>query len=318
MPMNVETHIALGLDRPLPRQVNDRSNADIVASLNHAGDAPYHPCPEAFPDPAIPPGIIKKHARWRDSRIYPNTWRDIYVYTTANLDVAHPVQLIVFNDGYGYVSRRGPVRATQVLDSLHASGEIDATIAVFVNPGCTNDIEEVQDPAQREEAMRQRSFEYDSLTPDYGRFLMDELLPFVAREHQIRISDDPERRMICGISSGGICAFTVAWQHSDHFRPVLSHCGSFTNIRGGHNYPYLIRTTPRKPMRVFLTSGRNDAQTLTGDWPLANKTIANALTYAGYDHRFEFGNGGHSLRHGGALFADSLRWLWPRAATPTA
>ncbi len=317
MPMNVETHVALGLDRPLPRQVNDRSNADIVASLNHAGDAPYHPCPEAFTDAAIPPGTIKKHARWRDSRIYPDTWRDIYVYTPANLDAARAAQLIVFNDGYGYVSRRGPVRAAQVLDSLHASGDIDATVAVFVNPGCPNDIEEVQSPAQREVAMRQRSFEYDSLTPDYGRFLMDEVLPFVVREHPITISDEPERRMVCGISSGGICAFTVAWQHPDHFRRVLSHCGSFTNIRGGHNYPYLIRTTPRKPIRVYLTSGAHDAETLTGDWPLANKTVDNALMYAGYDHRFEFGNGGHSLRHGGALFADSLRWLWPRATETT-
>ena len=25
--------------------------------------------------------------------------------------------------------------------------------------------------------------------------------------------------------------------------------------------------------------------------------------------RFEFGDGGHNLRHGGALFADTLRWL---------
>ncbi len=141
------------------------------------------------------------------------------------------------------------------------------------------------------------------------------MLPFVVREHRFVISEDPDRRMVCGISSGGICAFTVAWQYPDRFRRVLSHCGSFTNIRGGHNYPYLIRTTPRKPIRVFLQSGSNDAETLYGDWPLANRTVANALKYAGYEYRFEFGNGGHSLRHGGALFADSLRWLWPRVGT---
>ena len=159
-------------------------------------------------------------------------------------------------------------------------------------------------------AMTQRSIEYDSLTPEYGTFLLEEVLPFVVHEHGIAITDDPERRTICGISSGGICAFTVAWQHADSFRRVLSHCGSFTNIRGGHNYPYLIRATPRKPLRVFLQSGANDAETLFGNWPLANKTMDDALRYAGYEHRFEFGSGGHSLRHGGALFADSLRWLW--------
>jgi enterochelin esterase family protein len=313
MPMNVETHVALGLDRPTPEQVNGRSNADILASLNHAGDAPYHPCPEAFPDASIPAGSVTRHADWDRSRIYPNTLRDIFVYQPANLNTSRTAQLIVFNDGFGYLSRRGPVRAAQVLDSLHASGEIEPTVAVFVNPGRPNDVAEALESAQRDAAMRQRSIEYDSLTPDYGRFLLDEVLPFVVSAHELSISDDPDRRMVCGISSGGICAFTVAWQHPDHFRRVLSHCGSFTNIRGGHNYPYLIRATPRKPLRVFLQSGKHDAETLYGDWPLANQTMANALAYAGYDRRFEFGEGGHSLRHGGALFADSLRWLWPRA-----
>ncbi len=310
MPMDVKTHVALALDRAAPTEVNGRSNADIVPSLNHAGDAPYHPCPEAFPDASIPAGTVTKHADWTQSRIYANTVRDLFVYTPAGHDPARPAALIVFNDGFGYLGRRGSVRATQVLDSLHAYGAIEPTVAVFVNPGRPLDPTNADRSLMNDVAMSQRSFEYDSLTPDYGTFLLEEVLPFVARKHRIVITDDPERRTICGISSGGICAFTVAWQHPDRFRRVLSHCGSFTNIRGGHNYPYLIRTTPRKPIRVYLQSGANDAQTLFGDWPLANKTMANALTYAGYDYRFEFGEGGHSLRHGGALFADSLRWLW--------
>lgn len=121
---------------------------------------------------------------------------------------------------------------------------------------------------------------------------------------------DPNHRTLCGISSGGICAVTAAWHCPDEFARVISHYGSFTNIRGGHNLPYLVRSTPRKPLRVFLQSGANDAATLFGDWALANQTMANALAYAGCDYRFEFGRAGHSLHHGGALFADTLRWLW--------
>lgn len=310
MPMDVTTHVALGLDRPTPMEVNGRSNHDIGPSLNHAGDTPYHPCPEAFPDESVAPGTTIKHSDWGHSRIYPDTIRDLLVYTPANHDVRRPAALIVFNDGFGYVSRRGSVRATQVLDSLHASGQIEPTVAVFVNPGRPLNPERADKTMMNDAAMTQRSIEYDSLTPDYGTFLREEVLPFVVREHGIAITNDPERRTICGISSGGICAFTVAWQHTDSFRRVLSHCGSFTNIRGGHNYPYLIRSTSRKPLRVFLQSGANDAETLFGNWPLANQTMDDALRYAGYEHRFEFGSGGHSLRHGGALFADSLRWLW--------
>jgi enterochelin esterase family protein len=36
---------------------------------------------------------------------------------------------------------------------------------------------------------------------------------------------------------------------------VISWIGSFTNIRGGHNYPWLVRNAPRKPLRVFLQDG---------------------------------------------------------------
>jgi enterochelin esterase family protein len=60
------------------------------------------------------------------------------------------------------------------------------------------------------------------------------------------------------VSSGGIAAFTAAWHHPDQCRRVLSHCGSFTDIWGGHNYPSVLRRTPRKPLRVLLQSGAHD------------------------------------------------------------
>ena len=309
MPLSTDTHVALGLDQPQPFEVNGRSNLDILKSLDHPGDAPYHPCPEAHPEDGIPEGTVDKHKAWDESRIYPDTRRDLFVYRPAGFDAGKASRVMVFQDGFGYLSRNGAIRATRVFDALHAAGEIEQTVGVFVNPGLPPGVD--PKPGERNaEAMAQRSYEYDSLTPDYGNFLIEEVLPFVSRTHDITFTDHAEDWTVCGISSGGICAFTVAWMHPDHFRRVLSHCGSFTAIRGGQNYPYLIRTTERKPLRIFLQSGENDAETLAGDWPLANKTIANALAYAGYDHEFVFGSGGHNLRHGGAIFADSLRWLW--------
>jgi enterochelin esterase family protein len=308
MPLSVETHVALGLDQRAPNEVNGRSNMDIMASLEHPGDAPYHPCPEAHADD-VPEGNVTRHAQWQDSEIYPATHRNLSVYTPANFDHSRPARLIVFQDGNGYLSRNGAVQASRVLDTLHARAEIEQTVGVFVDPGVPEGV--IVEPGEfNVKAMQQRSYEYDSLTPDYGNFLLDEVLPYVAGAHSINFTSDPAERTICGISSGGICAFTAAWMHPGHFQRVLSHCGSYVAIRGGQNYPYLIRTTERKPIRVFLQSGENDAQTLAGDWPLANRTMANALAYAGYDHQFVFGSGGHSLRHGGAIFADSLRWLW--------
>ena len=109
---------------------------------------------------------------------------------------------------------------------------------------------------------------------------------------------------------GGIAAFTVAWERPDQFRKVISHIGSFTNIRGGHVYPSLIRQAAVRPIRVFLQDGSNDLDNQFGNWPLANQEMAAALKFRGYDYRFEYGDGGHTQKHGGALLPDALRWLW--------
>ena len=56
-------------------------------------------------------------------------------------------------------------------------------------------------------------------------------------------------RAICGNSSGGICAFTVAGTRT--FSESGQPYWRFVNIRGGYHYPSLIRKTKRK-LRVFF------------------------------------------------------------------
>ncbi len=302
MPMSLETYRALGLDTQPPLEMNGRGAADFRLALNHAGDGCYNPCPEAFPAEDVAEGQLSVHRGWEGSRIFAGTRRDVFVYLPAGFDRSKPANLIVFNDGSGYLWVKGAVRATRVLDTLHARGEITQTVGVFINPGSRRD--------DREPDWEQRRAEYDPLTDAYIRFLLEELLPFVEEAEGLTLTEDPAGRAICGISSGGICAFTAAWFRPDRFGRVLSHCGSFVNIDGGHNYPFLVRSTPRKPIRVLIQGGENDGRNVYGDWPLANRTMANALAFAGYDTRFEFGTGGHTLRHGGAIFADSVRWLF--------
>ncbi|HEY2048335.1 MAG TPA: alpha/beta hydrolase-fold protein [Caulobacteraceae bacterium] len=300
--MSVETYRELALDRQPELEMNGRGAADFHVSLNHAGDAPYHPCSEAFSDETVPPGDVAVHRGWTGSRIFAGTRRDVFVHTPAGLNRTARPNLIVFNDGVGYLSRKGAVRAGQVIDTLVARGEIPPVVGIFVNPGSLRD--------DSEPDFDQRRREYDPLTPDYGRFLIEELLPFVEAEQELRLTEDPAGRVVCGISSGGIAAFTAAWRFPGQFGGVISHCGSYVNIDGGHNYPFLVRSTPRKPIRVFIQSGENDGRNVYGHWPMANQVMADALVFAGYDVRFEFGTGGHTLRHGGALFAETLRWMF--------
>ena len=251
---------------------------------------------------------MTKH-EWK-SKIFEGTIRDYWVYVPKQYDPAKPACLMVFQDGHTYVGETGDFRVPIVFDNLISKGEMPVTIGMFINPG-----HRAETTPERPWNANNRSFEYDTLSDQYARFLLEEMLPEVGKQY--KLTDGAAGRAICGISSGGICAFTVAWQRPDAFSKVLSHVGSFTNIRGGHVYPALIRKTkPAKPIRVFLQDGANDLDNEHGNWPLANQEMAAALKFAKYDYRFEFGTEGHNGKHGGAILPDSFRWLWRDYAAP--
>ena len=271
--------------------------------LLRAEDSDYKLGPDSMVKPDAPKGKVTKMPPWT-SKIFEGTIRDWWIYVPAQYDAAKPASLMVFQDGGAYVNLKGDFRAPTVFDNLIAAKEMPVTIGVFINPGVVPPAEGVKGARARQN----RSFEYDTLSDQYARFLEKEILPEVAKSYNL--SKDPKDRAICGISSGGICAFTAAWERPDLFSKVLSHVGSFTNIRGGDAYPGLIRKTEHKPIRVFLQDGSHDLDNMFGNWPLAAQSMASALAYSKYDYKFVFGTGHHSGVHGGAILPDSLRWLW--------
>ncbi len=258
--------------------------------------------PDSMVQEGVPQGKIieGKHT----STVFPETVRNYWVYIPAQYDGSSPAAVMVFQDGGSYVNKTGQFRVPVVFDNLIHKKQMPMTIGIFLNPG------EVPAAKPGEKGRNNRSFEYDSLGDQHARFLLEEILPMVAKEHSLKLTDDPNQRAICGISSGGICAFTVAWERPDQFRKVLSHVGSFTNIRGGHVIHAVIRKTENKPLRIFLQDGSGDLDNLHGNWPLANQEMVAALKFKGYDYKFEFGDGGHNGKHGGAILPESLRWLW--------
>jgi len=257
----------------------------------------YRSHPDSHGRPDVPKGRLVAMPPWR-SQIFAGTVRDWSIYLPAR--AAGPAATMIFQDGVRFYQDFVPT----VFDNLIADGAMPPTVGIFLNPGVFADT-----------TVSNRSYEYDILSDQYVRFLLEEILPAVAREQPLR--EDAAGRAICGMSSGGICAFTAAWQRPDQFHKVLSHVGSFTNIAsgptlrdGGHNYPALVRKMPPKPLRVALQDGANDLNHAAGSWWLANLQMDDALRFAAYDHTFAPGQGFHSLAHGRAIFPDSLRWLW--------
>lgn len=274
-----------------------------ASSAIRADDSQYQLGPDSQIKEGVPQGKVVEY-RW-ESKIYEGTVRRYYVYVPSQYDPEVPAALMVFQDGHAYVNPNGRFRATVVLDNLIHAGEMPVTIGVFVDPGHTGVL---PDKPGWEPRPANRSVEYDTVSDQYASFLEKEILPEVAKE--VRFTSDPEQRAICGISSGGICAFSVAWHRPDLFRKVMSHVGSFVDIRGGHNYPPMIRKSDVKPLRIYLQGGANDLDNTFGHWPLANQEMAAALKFKGYDYEFVFGEGGHNDIHGSAVLPDAMRWLW--------
>src|SRR4051812_28723114 len=266
-------------------------------------DDQYVPGPDSNEQPGVPKGEITKHS-WNESKIYPGTVRDYSVYVPQQYNANKPACVFVCQDGVLY-------EAPKVFDNLIHKKEMPVTIGIFIQPGDIP-LKEGETPKKRPDGRpaprRNRSVEYDSLGDTYARFLLEEILPEVGKKYNL--TKDPDGRCIAGSSSGGICSFTVAWERPNEFRKVFSTVGSFTDIRGGHVYPYLIRKAERKPIRVFLQDGSNDLDNTFGNWPLANQLMASSLKFKDYDYKFVYGEGVHSGKHGTAIFPDAMRWMW--------
>jgi enterochelin esterase-like enzyme len=273
-------------------------------------DEQYVLGPDSQPQPGVPQGKLMEFDL-SDSKTYPGFQRKWWLYIPPGYDGKAPLPVMVFQDGSNYISRDGAWRAPVVIENLMAKKQLPMMAAIFVNPG-DKPLAPGEPPRKRADGRpaspRNRSVEYDTVSDKYATFLLEEIFP-LARQH-IVITDDPAGRGICGSSSGGICAFSVAWHRPDQFRKVYTTIGSFTNIRGGNVFPDLVRANPPKPIRVIQQDGSHDLLNQFGSWPEGNKQMASALQSKGYDHQFIFGEGTHNSAHGASLLPYALRWLW--------
>lgn len=257
------------------------------ASVEHAG---------------VPKGEIIKFT-FNQSKIFPGTSRECWVYVPAQYKADKPACVYVNQDGIQW-------KAPTVFDNLIFKNEMPLTIGVFVTPGKV-----LADSGANALDRFNRSFEYDGLGDAYTRFILNEILPEVEKQktsdgRAIILSKNGNDRAIGGSSSGAVCAFTAAWEHPEAFSRVFSAIGTYIGLRGADRYPILIRKYEPKPIRIFLQDGSNDLNIYAGDWWKANETMERALTFAGYEVNHVWGEDGHNGNQGTSIFPDAMRWLW--------
>jgi sugar lactone lactonase YvrE/enterochelin esterase-like enzyme len=293
---------AEGADAQAPTPIDSKALVQkIQAELSGASQID-----DRKPDPSVPHGEFVSGAI-TDSKIYPGTENGFSVYVPAQYDPAKPACLLVKLDGLG-------AGEAAVLDGLIAKKVIPVVIGVGITPGTV--WSDRPGTPKRHPVRYDRCYEFDSTNDHFPDYVLNELLPAVQKlktqnGRQIHLSPDGNDRAAMGFSSGGIGSFTLAWRRPDQFSRVYDAIGTFVSMRGGHEYPALIRKTEPKAIRIFLEDGSTDAWNLLfGSWYDANLNMESALSFAGYDVAHAWGTHGHNGSPGMAIFPDVMRWLW--------
>ena len=179
--------------------------------------------PLSYTRPGVPQGRISEKLV-HTSKLYGGMQTNYWIYVPAQYNPAVPAALMVWQDGERYITRNveeqcrlcpSLYRLQEVTDNLIHDKKIPVMIHVFVSPGTLD-------------GKSLRAVLYDTMSDKYSQFLREELLPEVYAKYNIR--RDAYSRAIQGQSSGGIAAFTVAWNHPDDFSRVYTVVGSFVAI----------------------------------------------------------------------------------------
>ena len=260
--------------------------------------------PGAFgmPDPHDPAKLIVT-----TSHPQPYT-RKVAVYVPQQYVRGTAAPLLVGTDG--------PDRSLfNVLDNMIAQHRLPAIIAVSLANGGGD--------AQGSE----RGMEYDTVSPRYAEFVEKEVLPLVESRYGVKLTRNPEARAAMGGSSGGSCAFVMAWFRPDLYRRVLTYSGSYVNQQWPPDphmphgawelHEHLIPHSPRKPIRVWMEVGDRDLLNPNvmkdgmHDWVAANEKMARALAAKGYHYQFIFSrNSGHDSAAKRQTLPEALEYIW--------
>ncbi|MCW3095257.1 MAG: putative esterase [Chthonomonadaceae bacterium] len=276
----------------------------------------YTNAPELTPRDNVPKGMVYRFTmNSTDSKIYPGISktapgtvvpyrRRVTVYVPAQYVAGTPAPFFVSQDSMG--SGEMPT----ILDNMIADKRVPAMVGVFIDSGGGD--------AQGSE----RGLEYDTVSGKYAEFIESEVLPKITQDYHVTFTKDPNARMTMGGSSGGVCAFTMAWFHPEWYHRVLTYSGTFVNQQSPLNpetphgaweyHDSIIPHSKAKPLRIWMQVGENDIrphdeESTYHNWPMANQRMAAVLKAKKYHYQFVF------CRQAGHVDGRAVRQTLPEA-----
>jgi enterochelin esterase-like enzyme len=293
--------------------------------------------PEMTPQEGVPKGtVVSFKMKSADSKFYPGIMREPGTFGTP--DPKNPAKLDVPTSKAAPWERTVTVYVPQQLAKDAPAPFIvtaDGDKSIF--PALDNLIHQKRVPAQVAIAIAngggdaqgsQRGLEYDTMSSKYAEWVEAEVLPLVEKEAGVKLTKDPNARATMGCSSGGSCAFIMAWYRPDLYRRVLTTSGTYVNQQWPWNpetpggawdlHRTLIPKSEKKPLRIWMQVGDMDLlnpnimRDNMHDWVEANNLMAQALAAKGYSYQYVFTR---NARHcDGAmkqqLLPQALEYIW--------
>ena len=256
-----------------------------IASMPHALDESW-----VVRQPNVPAG---KMERFQLKSAILGKERGITVYTPPSYSDKSRSEywLLMLFDGFFY---RSSIPTPTILDNLIHAGKVPPIVAVLIdNPRDS----------------RVSDLGYD---PVFLEFLSKEVLPWI-HEH-LKVTHDPRKCIIGGLSMGGSEAAFVALRHSEAFGNVLSQSGSFADGNGKDvKWEWLAsqyKASPKLPLKFFIEEGRLEDVSRDGPTGLvANRYFVEVLRSKGYPVTYEEVGGSHEPVHWRGAFPQGLMSL---------
>lgn len=281
----------------------------------------YANAPEMTVRTEVPKGAVYGFVmNSTDSKIYPGIaknapgqvvpyQRKVTVYIPANIDLSKPAPFLISQDSMG-----SGILPT-ILDNMIFDKRLPAMVAIMIDSGGGD--------AQGS----QRGLEYDTVSGKYAEFVETEVLPKIKKDYNVTFSKDPNARLTMGGSSGGACAFSMAWYHPELYHRVLTYSGTYVNQQSPLNpesphgaweyHENFIPKSKPKPLRIWMEVSENDnrakdPESTLHNWVLANQRMGRVLKAKKYRYQFVFAKeAGHTdgrvLRQ---TLPQALEWVW--------